>query len=96
MSPNKKPPFMNQMIFDLDLPVETISVYLLCCSLADSEQAITTKNIQKIWNGSANALTAGIDDLEKINILVKIISDRDGNNVYQLENIENWRIRGNS
>lgn len=92
MSPNKKPPFMNQMIFDLDLPVETISVYLLCCSLADSEQAITTKNIQKIWNGSAGALTAGIDDLEKINILVKIISDRKDNNVYQLENVENWKI----
>jgi hypothetical protein len=92
MSPNKKPPFMNQMIFDLDLPVETISVYLLCCSLADSEQAITTKNIQKIWNGSADALTAGIDDLEKINILVKIISDRKDNNVYQLENVENWKI----
>lgn len=83
---------MNQMIFDLDLPVETISVYLLCCSLADSEQAITTKNIQKIWNGSADALTAGIDDLEKINILVKIISDRKDNNVYQLENVENWKI----
>lgn len=92
MSPNKKPPFMNQMIFDLDLPVETISVYLLCCSLADSEQAITTKNIQKIRNGSADALTAGIDDLEKINILVKIISDRKDNNVYQLENVENWKI----
>lgn len=92
MSPNKKPQFMNQMIFDLDLPVETISVYLLCCSLADSEQAITTKNIQKIWNGSADALTAGIDDLEKINILVKIISDRKDNNVYQLENVENWKI----
>lgn len=92
MSPNKKPPFMNQMIFDLDLPVETISVYLLCCSLADSEQAITTKNIQKIWNGSVDALTAGIDDLEKINILVKIISDRKDNNVYQLENVENWKI----
>lgn len=83
---------MSQMIFDLDLPVETISVYLLCCSLADSEQAITTKNIQKIWNGSADALTAGIDDLEKINILVKIISDRKDNNVYQLENVENWKI----
>lgn len=83
---------MNQMIFDLDLPVETISVYLLCCSLADSEQAITTKNIQKIWNGSVDALTAGIDDLEKINILVKIISDRKDNNVYQLENVENWKI----
>lgn len=92
MSPNKKPPFMNQMIFDLDLPVETISAYLLCCSLADSEQAITTKNIQKIWNGSVDALTAGIDDLEKINILVKIISDRKDNNVYQLENVENRKI----
>ena len=87
---------MNQMIFDLDLPVETISVYLLCCSLADSEQAITTKNIQKIWNGSADALTAGIDDLEKINILIKIISDRKGNNVYQIESVENWRIRRNN
>jgi len=86
---------MSQMIFDLDLPVETISVYLLCCSLADSEQGITTKNIQKIWNGSADALTAGIDDLEKINILMKIISDRKDNNVYQLESVENWRIRGN-
>ena len=87
---------MSQMIFDLDLPVETISVYLLCCSLADSEQAITTKNIQKICNGSANALTVGIDDLEKINILVKIISDRKSNNVYQIESVENWRIQGNN
>jgi len=84
---------MNQMIFDLDLSVETISVYLLCCSLADSEQAITTKKIQTLWNGSAGALTVGIEDLEKINILVKIISDCNGNNVYRIENIENWRIQ---
>ena len=96
MSPKKNRPFMNQMIFNLDLPVETISVYLLCCSFADSEQAMTTKNIQNIWNGSAGALSAGIDDLEKINILTKIISDRNGNNVYQIERVENWRIRGNN
>ena len=84
---------MSQKIFQLSLPVETTSVYLLCCSLADNETTISTKNIQAIWNGSHEALVMGLETLEKRNVLLKIISDQEGNNVYKLVEDRKWKLR---
>ena len=82
---------MSQKIFQLRLPVESTSLYILCCSLADNQKTISLKNIQKIWNSGDQALTEGLGDLEEKNILRKIISDRKGNCIYQLVDSKNWK-----
>jgi hypothetical protein len=83
---------MNQKIFDLELSVETISAYLLCCSLEDAGTVISTKNLTEMWNSTKESLIDGLQDLEARDILRKIISDRAGNNVYQLSDAKNWRL----
>lgn len=93
MNQHKDNSSMSQKIFQLNLSVETTSIYLLCCSLADHEEPISTKNIQEIWNGSHQALITGLDALEKRNILQKIISDRERNCVYKLMDDSNWKLQ---
>ena len=83
-------PAMNQKIFELGLTVETISVYLICCSLTDNSTVISTKNLSGMWNSSQASLLEGLEDLEKRNIIQKIISDRAGNNAYKLTDAIGW------
>ncbi|MEJ2656502.1 MAG: hypothetical protein P8012_04810 [Desulfobacterales bacterium] len=91
MDSQKQTPAMNQKIFTLGLSVETISVYLMCCNLQDNETVISTKNLSSMWNGEEASLFEGLKDLEERNILRKIISDREENNVYQLSQVEKWK-----
>lgn len=60
---------MNQKIFTLNLSVEAVSLYLLCCAVADSGAAITTSTLQDKWNGSPAALERELDNLEKRRIV---------------------------
>ena len=90
MSPEDKIPAMSQKIFGMGLSVETVSVYLLCCSLADSDTVVSTKNLLKIWNSTKEALLQGLANLEKKGVLLKIISDREENTVYKLTDVKNW------
>ena len=83
---------MSQKIFQLNLPVETTSIYLLCCGLTDNQKPISIKNIQDIWNGSYQALVTGLENLEKRNILVKIISDQERNTIYKLADDCKWQL----
>ena len=92
MSSQNQTPSMNQKIFDLGLSVETISAYLLCCSLADTGTVVSTKNLTEMWNSTKESLIDGLQDLETRDILRKIISDRAGNNVYQLSDVKNWKL----
>jgi hypothetical protein len=57
---------MNQMIFKIGLPVGTVSVYLLCCSLADAGKRITTGNLLEIWNGTKEALNESLTDFRPV------------------------------
>jgi hypothetical protein len=91
MDSQKQTPVMNQKIFTLDLSVETISVYLMCCNLRDNDTPISTKNLFSIWNGEEALLFEGLKDLEERNILRKIISDKEENNIYQLSHVEKWK-----
>jgi hypothetical protein len=91
MDSQKQTPAMNQKIFTLGLSVETISVYLMCCNLRDNDTAISTKNLSSIWNGEEALLFEGLRDLEERNILRKIISDKEENNIYQLSHVEKWK-----
>ncbi|RZB37067.1 MAG: hypothetical protein SRB2_01571 [Desulfobacteraceae bacterium Eth-SRB2] len=83
---------MNQKIFKLGLSVETVSVYLMCCSLADTDTTISTKKLSEMWNSTRLSLLEGLKDLETRNILRRIISDRAGNTVYILSDVKNWKL----
>ena len=49
-------PRMDQRIFRLGLPVETISAYLLCCALADEGHPLTRSGLLQVWNAAPEAL----------------------------------------
>jgi len=85
-------PAMNQEIFNLDLSVETVSVYLICCNLSDNNTVISTKNLSSMWNGTEALLIEGLKDLEERNILRKIISDGEEKNIYQLSDAKDWKL----
>lgn len=91
MDPCNKPPTMSRKIFTMALSVETVSVYLLCCSLADSDTVISTKNLLEIWNSTREALLEGLKNLEKNNIILGIISDQEKNTVYKLTDNTTWK-----
>jgi hypothetical protein len=92
MDSQNQTPAMNQKIFNLDLSVETVSVYLICCNLSDNNTVISTKNLSSMWNGTEALLVQGLKDLEEINILRKIISDGEEKNIYQLSDVKDWKL----
>lgn len=83
-------PTMNQEIFKKNLDVGTVSLYLLCCSISDAGETISTKKIRGMWNSSEAALDDALRDLEDRNIIRKVISDREGNDVYHITNSNQW------
>ena len=91
MDSQNQPPAMNQEIFNLDLSVETVSVYLICCNLSDNNTVISTKNLSSMRNGTEALLNEGLKDLEERNILRKIISDGEEKNIYQLSDVKDWK-----
>jgi hypothetical protein len=92
MDSQNQTPAMNQEIFNLDLSVETVSVYLICCNLSDNNTVISTKNLSSMWNGTEALLLEGLKDLEERNILRKIISDGEEKNIYQLSDVKDWKL----
>ena len=92
MDSQNQTPAMNQEIFTLDLPVETVSVYLICCNLSDNNTVISTKNLSSMWNGTETLLIEGLKDLEERNIRRKIISDGEEKNIYQLSDVKDWKL----
>ncbi len=92
MDSQNQTPAMNQEIFTLDLPVETVSVYLICCNLSDNNTVISTKNLSSMWNGTETLLIEGLKDLEERNILRKIISHGEEKNIYQLSDVKDWKL----
>jgi hypothetical protein len=86
------PPEMNQAIFNAGLPVETVSLYLLCCGLAEAGTQISKTALLQIWNSSEAALTRGLDELESLNILRKILSDRKSRSIYRMTDHSDWTL----
>jgi hypothetical protein len=91
MEPSRTEPSMSQKIFDLGLPVETVSLYLLCCGLTDEKRGLSLETIRDIWNGSEQDLMAGLIDLEKRNIIRIVTADDAQNNEYRLVDPGQWR-----
>ncbi len=92
MNSQNRTPVMNQKIFNLGLSVETVSVYLICCSLADTDTTISTNKLSEMWNNTRASLLEGLKDLETRNVLRRIISDGAGNIVYKLSDVKNWKL----
>lgn len=93
MDPHNHKTTMSQKIFKMNLGVEAVSVYLLCCGIIDNGETITTKNLLKIWNGTMDVLQKSLSELEKSDIIRRIISDREGNEGFKLTNDKNWTCR---
>ena len=92
MNPHQHTPSMNQKIFEAGLSVEAISAYLICCSLGDADAPISTNNLMGMWNSADTALIECLETLEKKNIIRRIISDSDGNDVYLLTGTDKWEL----
>ncbi len=90
MPSSHQPPVMSQKIFSMGLTVEQVSIYLLCCGLADSGQEISNQTLLEIWNGSEQMLTAGLNTLIRHNILLQVISDREAKTVYRITDADRW------
>ncbi len=73
MNSQNRTPAMNQKIFNMVLSVETVSVYLICCSLADIDTTVSTNKLSEMWNSTRASLLEGLKDLETRNILRRII-----------------------
>ena len=90
MPSSQKPPIMSQKIFNLGLTVEQVSIYLLCCGLADSGQDVSTENLLEIWNGTEQMLTDGLNTLTRQNILLQVISDSPSKSIYRIMDADRW------
>ena len=91
MHTHDKTKSMDQKIFNIGLTMEAVSLYLLCCGLADAGSTISKKNILEIWNTGEEELKNCLHTLEEKNILFRILSDGEDNDVYKLENVEKWK-----
>jgi hypothetical protein len=88
---NSDGPAMDQAIFNLGLSMETISVYLLACGLADAGKPVTTKNLTELWNGTADSLDQGLRELEQRNIIARVLSDGNDRAAYQVKEVHHWK-----
>jgi hypothetical protein len=91
MESGQQTPSRNQRIFDLKLPTETISLYLLCCGIKDAGITLTTKNILERWNGSEEVFHKAMKELEDRNIISRILSDGNKNEAFQIQDVHGWR-----
>jgi hypothetical protein len=64
-----RPPSREQRIFNLGLGVEAVSLYLLCCGLADAGQPLCLATITPIWNLDRTVLITNLDILIRHGIL---------------------------
>ena len=91
MNNNSVGPAMSQKIFSMNLGVETVSLYLLCCAVADAGAAITRTTLQGKWNGNPTALERELHQLAGRNILVSDGEDAHGDPVYRIVEEKHWR-----
>ncbi|WP_319526365.1 hypothetical protein [uncultured Desulfosarcina sp.] len=91
MSHDSIKPAMSQKIFSMNLDVETVSLYLLCCAVIDAGAAITPTALREKWNGTQEELNRQIGRLEEMNILARKGRTGDGESVFGVEDEKKWR-----
>ena len=82
---------MSQKIFDMGLSMVTVSLYLLCCGLADVGIPLTTGQIFERWNGTPAEFDEGLQALTQRGILVQVLSDQEAQTGYRLMPPDHWR-----
>ncbi|MEJ2641461.1 MAG: hypothetical protein P8010_17985 [Desulfosarcinaceae bacterium] len=85
-----RPPSREQRIFDLGLGVEAVSLYLLCCGLADAGQPLSLETIAPIWNLERAALVANLDLLIRRGILEADGQIEDAQTRFRLRPANRW------
>jgi DNA-binding MarR family transcriptional regulator len=83
-------PSMRQKIFSLNLDVETVSLYLLCCAVADAGAAVTVEALADKWNGDQVSLKRELKRLEQKNIIRRKQSEAEALAQYQLIDDDQW------
>lgn len=83
-------PTMSQKIFSSGLNTQTISVYLLCCGLADAGDLISEKNLKQIWNGTPKALWEGLNRLKACRIIRQINAADTTGTVFRIAPDTQW------
>jgi len=91
MNHDSTKPAMSQKIFSMDLDVETVSLYLLCCAVVDTGTAITRATLKEKWNGTQEELNRQIDQLEEMNILSRKGRTGNGESVFVVADEKRWR-----
>ena len=81
---------MDQKIFKMGLPVEAVSLYLLCCGLVDAGATVSTRNLLSAWAQTPEEMDKALQILEERGILQRILSDA-GNSAYRIRKSENWK-----
>jgi hypothetical protein len=90
MNRNSAGPIMSQKIFSMNLGVETVSLYLLCCAVTDAGAAITRTTLQEKWNSPRTSLEQELGRLEGRNILSRDHTPVQGEPVYRLVDEKQW------
>jgi len=83
-------PTMRQKIFSLNLDVETVSLYLLCCAIADAGAAVTVEALADKWNGDQVSLKRELKRLEQKNIICKKQAEAGTPAQYQMVDDDQW------
>lgn len=92
MTHHSAAPAMSQKIFSSNLAVETVSLYLLCCAVADAGASITPGVLMDKWNGSEASLIREIQRLEEKHILRRTRADASQDPTYQIVHEKDWRL----
>jgi hypothetical protein len=82
---------MNQEIFNARLSVETVSLYLLCCALADEGASITLEKLRERWNSTEADLQQSLNELTGKNILRRGAADGSDDADYRLTKHTHWQ-----
>lgn len=91
MNQNSMGRTMNQKIFSMNLGVETVSLYLLCCAVADAGAPITPTTLRDKWNGDRHSLERELMVLEERNILCREETEIKGAAAYRIVDEKKWR-----
>ncbi len=82
---------MRQRIFDLQLSVETTSLYLLFEGFSASKSNVSTQEIFKVWNSTETLFKKGLEELEERNVIARVLTDSEYNGYYRLVNNNRWQ-----
>ena len=82
---------MNREIFNLNLEVETTSLYLLCCGIADTKAPVVFEDLLAVWNGDRESLEKNIRLLAKRQIIAVHKAPESESEAYTPLPVEEWK-----